>query len=536
MATFPEKLGKYEIRRVLGSGAMAVVHEGWDATIGRRVAIKTIRRDQLEFAEAEEMLARFRREAQAAGRLAHPNIVSIYEYGEDDGIAYIAMEYIEGRELKRHFDAGERFALPEIVRMMTQLLAALDAAHRSGVVHRDVKPGNIYLLADGTIKVADFGIARLESSSLTQSGIVLGTPAYMSPEQFTGQPLDGRSDLFSAGVILYQFLTGEKPFTGSQNATIMHKVLKEDPHAPSELNGQVPRSFDALMRRALAKNVEDRFQSGREFAEALAAAATGTAKLFEQVQAASARFDETQAAAVADVPAAPPPKRGAGLWVVALFVAVAAGGVGWWMLAPRAPPASAISATPLEGAKPASPPVAAKAAPEPFDPVVALDRIFQARDRDHLVAVVPDKPKIRIGADKLRFRVTSEKGGHLYVLMVGSDRGRFNLIFPNAIDGENRIAPDREVALPRKGWSMTAAGPPGANHFVAIVSEHPRDFGAAGLKKVDPFAEFPMDAAAKVHAEAPPNAVPFAGQPVCDPGRPCSAAYGAATFSIVETN
>jgi tRNA A-37 threonylcarbamoyl transferase component Bud32 len=536
MVTFPDKLGKYEIRRVLGSGAMAVVHEGWDAAIGRRVAIKTIRRDQLDFAEAEEMLARFRREAQAAGRLAHPNIVSIYEYGEDQGLAYIAMEYIEGRELKRHLDAGERFALPEIVRMMTQLLAALDAAHRSGVVHRDVKPGNIYLLPDGTIKVADFGIARLESSSLTQSGIVLGTPAYMSPEQFTGQPLDGRSDLFSAGVILYQFLTGEKPFTGSQNATIMHKVLKEDPHAPSELNGQVPRSFDALMRKALAKNADDRFQSGREFADALAAAATGTAKLVEQVEAATTQYDETQASAVPDVPSYPPRKRGAGLWV-ALFIAVALAGAAWWMLAPKVPPAAAISAKPSEPATSAAPPIAAKAAaPEPFDPVVALDRIFQARDRDHLVAVVPDKPKIRIGADNLRFRVTSEKGGHLYVLMVGSDRSRFNLIFPNAIDGENRIAPDRELALPRKGWSMTAAGPPGTNHFVAIVSEQPRDFAAAGLKKVDPFGEFPMDAAAKVQAAAPANSPPFAGKPVCEPGRPCSAAYGAATFSIVEAD
>ncbi len=264
----PPKLGKYEIHRELGSGAMGVVYEGWDPGIARRVAIKTVRRDQLDRAEAGEILARFQREAQAAGRLSHPNIVGIYEYGEDEGTAFIAMEFIEGRELKDYFDANERFALPEIGRIMAQLLAALGHAHQNGITHRDIKPANIILLKDGTVKVADFGIARIESSNLTQAGAVLGTPAYMSPEQFMGQTVDGRSDLFSAGVILYQFLTGDKPFTGTLT-TIMHKVLKEDPPAPSELNVQVPRPFDALVRQALAKRPEDRYQTAQAFAAAI---------------------------------------------------------------------------------------------------------------------------------------------------------------------------------------------------------------------------------------------------------------------------
>ena len=264
----PAKLGKYEIRRELGSGAMGVVYEGWDPGIARRVAIKTVKRDQLDRAEAGEILARFQREAQAAGRLSHPNIVGIYEYGEDDGTAFIAMEFIEGRELKDYFDANERFALPEIGRIMAQLLAALGHAQQNGITHRDIKPANIILLKDGTVKVADFGIARIESSNLTQAGAVLGTPAYMSPEQFMGQTVDGRSDLFSAGVILYQFLTGDKPFTGTLT-TIMHKVLKEDPPAPTELNVQVPRPFDALIRQALAKRPEDRFQNAQAFAVAI---------------------------------------------------------------------------------------------------------------------------------------------------------------------------------------------------------------------------------------------------------------------------
>lgn len=269
--TIPTKLGKYDIRRELGQGAMGVVYEGFDPMIGRRVALKTVKRDQLESTEANEILARFRREAQAAGRMTHPNIVAIYEYGEDQnagGIAFIAMEFVEGRELKDYFDCEERFPLPEIVRIMGQLLDALDYSHRQGVVHRDIKPANIILLADGTVKVADFGIARIESSNLTQAGSVLGTPSYMSPEQFMGQTVDGRSDLFSAGVVLYQFLTGEKPFTGALT-TIMHKVLKEEPPAPSVLNVQVPRLFDAIVRRALAKRPDERFQTAREFAAAL---------------------------------------------------------------------------------------------------------------------------------------------------------------------------------------------------------------------------------------------------------------------------
>ena len=276
MAEMPKKLGKYEIRGELGRGAMGVVYDGWDAGIGRRVALKTVRRDQLEGGEAEELLSRFRREAQAAGRLNHPNVVAVYEYGEDDGTAFIAMEFVEGRELKDIFDKNERVVLPEVVRIMSQLLDAIGHAHAAGIVHRDIKPANVFLLKDGRVKVGDFGIARLESSNLTQAGSVLGTPAYMSPEQFMGQTVDGRSDLFSAGVILYQFLTGEKPFTG-QLTTIMHKVLKEDPIAPSELNVQVPAGFDAIVRKALSKRPDERYQSAAAFIAALQTAGAQTA-------------------------------------------------------------------------------------------------------------------------------------------------------------------------------------------------------------------------------------------------------------------
>ena len=266
------KLGKYEIRKELGRGAMGVVYESFDPLIERIVALKTIRPDQLTGVNAHEFHARFRREAQAAGRLTHPNIVAIYEFGEDAGVWYIAMELVKGRELKEYFEANERFGTADAARILTQILAALGYSHKMGVVHRDIKPSNIFIVSDGTAKVADFGIAHLESSELTQAGTVLGTPAYMSPEQILGLPIDGRSDLFSVGVILYQFLTGERPFTG--NATItMRKVLEEDPLPPSRFNVQIPGAMDAVVRRALAKKADERFQSAEEFMAALDAAA-----------------------------------------------------------------------------------------------------------------------------------------------------------------------------------------------------------------------------------------------------------------------
>jgi serine/threonine-protein kinase len=181
------------------------------------------------------------------------------------------MEFIRGKELKDYFEANERFAVKDIERIMGELLDALDHAHRNGVVHRDMKPANVILLADGRVKVADFGIARIETSELTQAGTMLGTPAYMSPEQFLGQPVDGRSDIFSCGVILYQFLTGEKPFTGTIT-TIMHKVLKEEPLPPSTLNVTLPPAWDAVVKKAMAKNPVERFQSAAEFAAAIRAA------------------------------------------------------------------------------------------------------------------------------------------------------------------------------------------------------------------------------------------------------------------------
>jgi serine/threonine protein kinase/TPR repeat protein len=280
----PDRLGKYLIRHELGRGAMGVVYEGHDPFIERPVAIKVLRVEEADPALAGELRLRFRREAQAAGRLAHPGIVAIHEYGEDPTHgAFIAMELVRGRDLKSQFDAGRRFSLVETGALMDQLLAALQHAHERGVVHRDIKPGNIIMVDDGGVKIADFGIAKLDTSELTQLGSVLGTVSHMAPEQLTGDAVDRRSDLYACGVILYQLLTGVRPFTGSP-ATVMHQVLHVDPPAPSSVLPSLPPALDAVVRTAMAKQPSQRFADARSFARALREALARTTDPDETVR------------------------------------------------------------------------------------------------------------------------------------------------------------------------------------------------------------------------------------------------------------
>jgi len=273
----PPRLGKYEIRRELGRGSMGVVYEAFDPFIQLPVAIKVIRQDEFQPSQVRELLPRLRREAQAAGRLNHPGIVAVYDYGEDEtlggsGLAYIAMELIDGRELKDYLDGNHPFTRADIVRIMTEVLNALQHAHERGVTHRDIKPSNVILLRNGSVKVADFGVARLDSSEMTQAGTMIGTPMYMAPEQILGLPVDGRCDLFACGVVLYQFLTGEKPFTGSLT-TVMQKVLHSEPVPVTQLNAELAPEWDLVVKKALAKKPEQRFASAHAMAEAVLAAA-----------------------------------------------------------------------------------------------------------------------------------------------------------------------------------------------------------------------------------------------------------------------
>jgi TPR repeat protein/tRNA A-37 threonylcarbamoyl transferase component Bud32 len=358
----PERLGKYLIRRELGRGAMGVVYEGYDPLIERAVAIKVLRIDEANAQLDAELRMRFRREAQAAGRLSHPNIVSVYEYGEEAGSssAFIAMELVEGRDLKSLFDAGNRFALADTGRIMSELLSAMQHAHERGVVHRDIKPANIILLADGSVKVADFGIAKLDTSELTQLGSVLGTVSHMSPEQLTGDAVDRRSDLFSCGVILYQLLTGERAFSGSP-ATVMHKVLHEQPAPPSSVVAALPRPLDAVVRKAMAKTPAERYPDADAFAAALRAAIAGAAPAPASASG-SAEADTDATVLLPRSPAASPASSRTPIVAgVGLLLALVAGAAAYVFLkTPPAPDSAAAGGPPVSlTGEPASASIAA---------------------------------------------------------------------------------------------------------------------------------------------------------------------------------
>jgi serine/threonine-protein kinase len=287
----PKTIGKYQVQGLLGQGGMGTVYRAFDPAIQRPVAIKTIVKSALEPADLQYVLTRFRHEARAVGRLTHPRIAAIYDYGEDENIAYIVMELVNGQSLFQHMQSQARFGLKEIGEIVRQLLDGLAYAHEHGVVHRDIKPSNILVNDDGRIKLTDFGIARIESSTLTQVGEIMGSPGYMSPEQFLGTETDARSDIYSVGVIAYELLTGRRPFTGN-NADVMRQVLNQQPVNPSEYDPRISVQLDWAVQKALAKEREERFQSAREFSEAFV----------KGIEASLRRLQREQASALAEVP------------------------------------------------------------------------------------------------------------------------------------------------------------------------------------------------------------------------------------------
>ncbi len=271
-----EQLGKYRVESILGKGAMGVVYKAFDPGIERVVALKTIRKEMFSESEQRDLIGRFKNEAQAAGRLNHPNIVTVYDYGETTESAYIAMEFVEGAALDTLMAPDRPTPMARVLAWMGDLLQGLEYAHSRGVVHRDIKPANLLITSAAQVKISDFGIARIESSTLTQAGSMIGTPSYMSPEQFRGEPVDGRADVFSAGIVLYQLLTGVRPFVGSAS-TVMHQILNDQPAAPSQVLAALGSHFDAVVARAIAKAPAARFASARAFHDALLAAARAAA-------------------------------------------------------------------------------------------------------------------------------------------------------------------------------------------------------------------------------------------------------------------
>ena len=273
MAEDPKSIGRYRITDVLGRGAMGVIYKAHDPDIDRLVAIKLIRTDLLDGNDRADFIARFRREAQVSARCAHPNIVSIFDFSLHEGDPFLVMEFIDGATLVQAWPASGRFAVEDAIFLMLQLLTALQAAHAMGIVHRDIKPANIMLTGGTMVKVTDFGISRVESMNFTQVDTVIGTPSYMSPEQCRGEMVDQRSDLFSAGIMLFEMLAGQKPFVGRNAVEVFSKLLNEPPPDLAQLAPEVPDGVRRVIERCLAKLPADRFASANDMAAALREAA-----------------------------------------------------------------------------------------------------------------------------------------------------------------------------------------------------------------------------------------------------------------------
>lgn len=421
-------IGRYQIIQQLGSGAMGTVYKASDPMMGRDVAIKTILPQAIEGPQSAEFRDRFMREARAAGRLAHPGIVTVYDVSEHEGMPFLVMEFVEGRTLDAILKAGEPIDFERVCDLGIQLAEALDYAHQNGVIHRDIKPSNVLLDAGGRLKVTDFGIARLIDSQATSTGQFLGTPSFMAPEQFAGGPIDGRADLFAAGVVMYRMTTRDAPFAGDSLVAVQYKVIHTDPVPPRRLNPAIPRGLEAVILKCMSKDPAERYQSGRELARDLAGVRDGAIRpvLARDVSSDFGDAPTLMTGKRTQVPAVRSRlgKRLLTLTLIGIILVVAAAGI-LWTLRKRAssrvePHSAAVVTAPQPPPQPLPPPAAV--APEPVAPPTNVEKLetpktdtitleLSAHDRTNIVfrsEGQPDETLIMKGGDSAILHAKAE--------------------------------------------------------------------------------------------------------------------------------
>jgi len=381
-----DTIGKYNLVRIIGEGGMGRVYEAIDPIIGRRVAIKTI---SLNVASDAETLSRFFREAQAAGRLSHPNLITIHDIGDADGTPYLVMEFLEGMDLSRKI-RQDRLSYDTKVQMMIEVCEGLAFAHGHDIIHRDIKPANIFVTTTGRIKILDFGLARGALSEITQTGKILGTPNYMAPEQIRGEEVDHRADIFSAGVVFYELLSGRKAFEGDSIATTLYKVLETHPQPVHLLDAQLPAAISGVIERALAKDRLARFQTSSEMLDALVHAHGRTTHI-ERPQL------PTAPAQTPSVAAAPPVPRGTSTlarWaLVGLIVAGLAGFALWSQRAQNTSP-SPLASQPDPGPRPSAPVETSPPVATPPSPPAVAAAPLPAGNNAAVKTTVPKAPAV----------------------------------------------------------------------------------------------------------------------------------------------
>lgn len=534
------RLGEFEIKGLIGAGGFGIVYLAYDHSLQRQVALKEYMPSELAGRDGgatvtvkserhietfQAGLRSFVNEARLLAQFDHPSLVKVYRFWESNGTAYMVMPFYEGITLKETLSRlGNAPDEAWLKALLAQLLDALNIIHEDSCLHRDVSPDNILILPDGRPLLLDFGAARRVIGSMTQTFTVILKPGYAPIEQYAEAATMKQgpwTDIYAVGAVTYFAIMGHAPVPS------ISRMMSDSLVPLSEAaEGRYSAAFLKAIDRALAIKPGDRLQSVIELRAALGL--NGKQKepsAYETSDRASTKNNQK--------PPASSNKPGKSYITAFATLLVGIGVIGTVTYLMRDKPTE-VAPMPAPARKDLTvpPPVTEK---KQFDPLKALDEIFKGRARDHAVTVSTGKAQARIGKDLLRFRVRSARTGYVYVLMVGTNRSDFFLLFPNLVDKSNIIKAGKELELPRARWKMLAEGPPGTNHFVVIVSDHPRDFSAAGLKTVDPFAVFPVEDAARLYETHTLSLPLFAGKPICPPSvSRCSESYGAAVFSIEE--